>query len=60
MRCPDTHLETKWVRPSNLLVLFCVSIRPTVRHQARDEALLTNAKEKLEAAIASYVPTKAS
>eukprot|EP00903_Cladosiphon_okamuranus_P006438 g6298.t1 len=28
--------------------------------EARDEALLTNAKEKLEAAIASYVPTKAS
>lgn len=28
--------------------------------QARDEALLTASKEKLEAAIASYVPTKAS
>lgn len=28
--------------------------------QARDEALLSAAKEKLEAAIASYVPTKAS
>ncbi|CAM9164716.1 unnamed protein product [Hapterophycus canaliculatus] len=28
--------------------------------EARDEALLTNAKEKLEAALASYIPTKAS
>ncbi|CAM9371678.1 unnamed protein product [Pylaiella littoralis] len=28
--------------------------------EARDEALLTNAKGKLEAALASYVPTKAS
>ncbi|CAM9954587.1 unnamed protein product, partial [Ectocarpus fasciculatus] len=28
--------------------------------EARDEALLANAKEKLEEAIASYVPTKAS
>ncbi|CAM9145971.1 unnamed protein product [Scytosiphon promiscuus] len=28
--------------------------------EARDEALLTSAKEKLEAALASYIPTKAS